>query len=910
MTGNTLSRGLTRRQFVKTAAAAAAAVAVGDKLLGGRNNALVANAAGANAPKQDSWHTGVCFMCTQSDCITQVHVVDGVVIKVEGNPKSITNKGTLCPRGNSAIMTLYNPWRVKAPMKRTNPTKSLTADPKWVEITWDEALNTIADRLKKVKADDPRKAVFIDGFGTRSNSEKSAFISAFGSPNTIRVGGAACAYHFGCAYVHGQHPEAIMDMDRVEWMMNIGRNIGPNHGTASSGTKIMLDAIDRGAKIVNVDPHCGPEQSKSTEWIPIKPATDLAFMLGMLNTALYEIKIMDEWSVKNRSNAPYLIGPDGNYVRDATSKKPLMWDAVAKKASAFDEMPSMNAALEGTFDVNGVKASPAFQLIKDAMKPYTPEWAEKQCTVPAATIRRLTQEFFDHAKIGSTITIDGFVFPFRPAGINLQRGAYAHNTEGVFADLVTKIMMELIGGFDVPGGMSGNKMPDKTILSPDKDGVVEPKGEPSGSGREWKWPPSIIDSRQFYPVGHTHFSMGAMAILNPKEYFIPYETEILVHIGGNPFSGHFNRAKFEQIFAKPPFNISFPLTFDGPTQFADVLLPDDSFMERPWHRTSAQPHKVKDATTLGSTLWYWRDVTKITKPYNTRNLSDVMQDLSKRMGILTGKGNFVDRMVGSLAGTKYAFDIEKDYNPRDLAERSLKAAFGDQYTLDAITVDTPPPTRFDVTGAKQHNYYYWPDNKTRHPMYMMQLKVMGEQLKANMKAAGLTRVPGWKQEDMEFFWKSYSPIITWVPAPQNTAPAGYDLWVTPYKSQHSAFYVGDAPGNIWLNEAFKTFDPYEYSVLMNSATAAKKGLKDGDIVIVESLYGKTEGKLKTTGLMHTEALGFGGYHGFDNGPLESPTVADGPNYNVLCSSDESNLGVDPITAGIEQGPAVKVYRKA
>ena len=97
MTGNILSPGLTRRQFVKTAAVAAAAVAVGDKLLGGRKSALVANAAGANAAKQDSWHTGVCFMCTQSDCITQVHVVDGVVVKVEGNPKSITQCGDALP---------------------------------------------------------------------------------------------------------------------------------------------------------------------------------------------------------------------------------------------------------------------------------------------------------------------------------------------------------------------------------------------------------------------------------------------------------------------------------------------------------------------------------------------------------------------------------------------------------------------------------------------------------------------------------------------------------------------------------------------------------------------------------------------------------------------------------------------
>ena len=181
-------------------------------------------------------------------------------------------------------MTLYNPWRVKAPMKRTNPTKSLTADPKWVEITWDEALNTIADRLKKVKADDPRKAVFIDGFGTRSNREKSAFISAFGSPNTIRVGGAACAYHFGCAYVHGQHPEAIVDMDRVEWIMNIGRNMGPTTVQRPAAPRSCWTPSIAAARSSMSTPTAAPSTSKSTEWVPIKPATDLRFHAAACST--------------------------------------------------------------------------------------------------------------------------------------------------------------------------------------------------------------------------------------------------------------------------------------------------------------------------------------------------------------------------------------------------------------------------------------------------------------------------------------------------------------------------------------------------------------------------------------------------------------------------------------------------
>ncbi|MBI4491523.1 MAG: hypothetical protein HY690_01875, partial [Chloroflexi bacterium] len=63
-------------------------------------------------------------MC-YSACALKVHVVDGVVVKIEGNPESCTNRGRLCPRGLSGIMTLYDPARVNVPLKRTNPEKGI-----------------------------------------------------------------------------------------------------------------------------------------------------------------------------------------------------------------------------------------------------------------------------------------------------------------------------------------------------------------------------------------------------------------------------------------------------------------------------------------------------------------------------------------------------------------------------------------------------------------------------------------------------------------------------------------------------------------------------------------------------------------------------------------------------------------
>ena len=273
---------------------------------------------------------------------------------------------------------------------------------------------------------------------------------------------------------------------------------------------------------------------------------------------------MDDWSVKNRTNGPYLIGPDGNYVRDATSKKPLMWDEVAKKASCLrrdalhERRPGRHLRRERC---QGLAGLPAHQGRDEAIHPGVGRKDHARCPPPPSAAS--TKEFFDHAKIGSTITIDGFVFPFRPVGINLQRGAYAHNTEGVFADLVAKILMELRGRLRRARRHQRQQDAgqDDSIAGQGRRGGSRRASPPARAGNGMAT--SVIDSRQFYPVGHTLFPMGAMAILNPKEYFIPYETEILVHIRRQPLLGPLQPAKFEQIFAKPPSTSHSPLPSTG-----------------------------------------------------------------------------------------------------------------------------------------------------------------------------------------------------------------------------------------------------------------------------------------------------------------------------------------------------------
>ena len=109
------------------------------------------------------WVPGVCGLCIYGQCATKVHVVDGVPVKTEGNPDAPHNLGMLCARGNSGILDLYDPYRVKVPMKRTNPERGLDIDPKFVEISWDEALDIVADKLKEVKAENPKQFLMNQG---------------------------------------------------------------------------------------------------------------------------------------------------------------------------------------------------------------------------------------------------------------------------------------------------------------------------------------------------------------------------------------------------------------------------------------------------------------------------------------------------------------------------------------------------------------------------------------------------------------------------------------------------------------------------------------------------------------------------------------------------------------------------
>ena len=244
---------VSRRDFLKLSGTIASVATLGEMTIGNPVTSLIEKGfAQQTQPVQDQWIPTSCYMC-DSNCAIRVHVVNGVPVKIEGDPTSPDSEGRICARSNAGIMQLYNPYRVKNPVKRTNPVKGRGIDPKWVEISWDEAINTLADRLSKIRQDDPRKLVIV-GPAHRSMDHitlSRGFSGVFGTPNTgIPAGGGGIfcngtTLHTQSSWFHGAFTSSP-DMRYCMYSVMIGDGV-PQANKGLPSANLLLPAGRRGA---------------------------------------------------------------------------------------------------------------------------------------------------------------------------------------------------------------------------------------------------------------------------------------------------------------------------------------------------------------------------------------------------------------------------------------------------------------------------------------------------------------------------------------------------------------------------------------------------------------------------------------------------------------------------------------
>ncbi len=846
------------------------------------------------APKQDQWMPTVCYGCYNA-CGVKANVVDGVVLDIVGDPDNPGSLGHVCAKGKARIQDLYDPARVLSPLRRTNPRKGIGVDPQWEPISWDSALALLAEKLVAVRASDPRKLV-IAHFDLAAAAAVRVFATAFGTPHSNwSSAGLFCGMgsHAINMLINGAYNSEI-DFEHCQHAVLVGTQMGfMADSNAQATTHGMARARARGMKLTVIDPVCGTAASKADSWLPITPGTDGAFGLGVVHVLLNELGVYDAAFLRVRTNAAYLVGPDGHYVRDAGTGAPLVWDSGANAALPFDRAESARAALEGTFRVNGVDARPTFVALREHVAGYTPESVAALTDIPAERLRSLARELAADACIGESITIEGKELPYRPVAVNFKMGAVGHK-HGMATAFALHLINIVLGAIDVPGSFLGVN-PIGPTWEPEvgRDGMLVAADQvrslfgynspfPGSAVR----PPESLSLQEIFPVAVGGRVMYPFTILDPKSFGLDFAPEVMIHCRVNLMSSTVEPAKIGEALAKIPFMVSFGTHIDETAEFADIVLPDAHDMERYDLFPANHPYAF---LVPGPGVWYGARRQPVVKAAGeARHWGDVLWDLAYRMNL----GNELNQVCNVL----FKFEGKEALRPdervciADVAERQVVAYAG-----------PAAPEVGKVNGSGTHRLrrkrvdeaYPGPWVKPRFPIYMEHLPALGEKVRQALTG----RSVHWDTSD-------YVPLPGWKPsAAQEEDDAQYDLYGVTYKLPFQA--LGLSSQNPWLADLAERH-PFAYRLLMHPRAAAARGIADGERVSVTSRAGSVTGQVWLTQGIHpkTVAIAVIAGHWAKGMPLAR---GKGIHFNTLVPLDLNN--VDKLSSAFDSKVKVRVTRE-
>jgi anaerobic selenocysteine-containing dehydrogenase len=270
-----------RRSFLKTAGAGIAGAALANFL---PFASFTFDEAVAAAKKEgETVIPTFCGMCGPSEnCGVYAFVKDGRFTKVAGMKESPVNRGGLCPKGQAAPQWVYSPDRLKYPLRRVGK----KGEGKFEKITWDEAIKTIADTLKAQKEKYGPESLAMLSPARRTYSDyMQRFLIAHGSPNYGHSGICAMQRGFAFSYTLGGQPSC--DYENAEVII-IWAKQPFFSGPAMDGPRTLIKAKQRGAKIISIKPSVEPDVSLADIWVPVRPGTDTALALAMLNVIINE----------------------------------------------------------------------------------------------------------------------------------------------------------------------------------------------------------------------------------------------------------------------------------------------------------------------------------------------------------------------------------------------------------------------------------------------------------------------------------------------------------------------------------------------------------------------------------------------------------------------------------------------
>jgi len=561
-----------------------------------------------------------CYMCA-CRCGIRVHLRNGEVRYIEGNPEHPLNQGVICAKGSSGIMKQYSPARLTQPLRRKAGSERGAAE--FEPISWDETFQILEDRLRHLRSTDPKQFALFTG-RDQMQALTGLFARQFGTPNYAAHGGfcsvnmaAGMIYTIGGSFWEFGGP----DLERAKLFVMIGT--AEDHH--SNPMKTALSKFKRqGGRFVSINPVRTGYSAIADEWVPIKPGTDGALLLALVHEII-ALGLYDREFLARYTNAGQLVNQnadsddfglmlrnaEGDIVNPLRPANFYWWDRHSQ-APVADHAEGTDPALLGHFQMpDGTAAVPAFQLLQERVKPYTADWAEGITGIPANTIRRLARE------MGITARDQKIELPIawtdswgkrhesvtgNPVAFHAMRGLAAHSN-GFHTIRTLAILMSLLGTIDRPGGFR-HKAPYPRAVPPNArppKGPEAVKPDTPLNGAPLGWPESPDDlfvNDQGEPVRidkgfsweHPLSAHGLMhnAITNAwRGDPYPIDT-LMIFMANMAWNSTMNTSEVRKMLNdkredgayKIPFLVVCDAFQSEMTAYADLILPDTTYLER------------------------------------------------------------------------------------------------------------------------------------------------------------------------------------------------------------------------------------------------------------------------------------------------------------------------------------------
>ena len=477
----------------------------------------------------------ICGMCTVR-CPIEAEVVNGDVVFLKGNPHVPAMKNAVCPRGAAGTALIKDPERPQAPMIRDGE----RGEGKWRTVSWDEALDYVADKLKGVIDQYGARGVALSDRGGPFRDPHRAFLKGLGSPNYCNHD-TSCARNVQHAALSltGMGRKAVSyDLKNARHVVLQLRNIFESINVQEVNN--LMDAMENGCKLTVIDIRANVSAAKADRFFMIRPGTDYAFNLAVIHELLAE-KLYDA-------------------------------DYAEKVIQDLDKL-------------------------RDFVKNYTAEWAEKETGVPAAELKRFVRE----------------LATAKPAVLWHPGWMTARYRTSFYVSRTIYIINALLGAIGAKGGFPlVNKPGDigRKGLKALMDLYPKPE-EKRADGAGWRYP--HLESGP----GLAHLLYKAM------ETEDPYPVKAYIAYRHDPLMGYPDPERLKQMFDKLDLLVSVTFSWSDTAWYSDVVLPLSPYLERESViacKNALKPH------------FFVRK--RVVEPrFDTRADWEIISGLAKRMGL-------------------------------------------------------------------------------------------------------------------------------------------------------------------------------------------------------------------------------------------------------------------------------------